>query len=67
LRTRGTIGAMDTVPSRIVLAEDAILLREALSAALAAAGFEVVGQAGDVPDLWRACSGASAAIRPSTS
>jgi DNA-binding NarL/FixJ family response regulator len=44
---------MDTVPSRIVLADDAILLREALSAALAAAGFDVVGQAGDVPELLR--------------
>jgi DNA-binding NarL/FixJ family response regulator len=36
---------------RIVLADDAILLREALAAALAAAGFEVVGQAADVPTL----------------
>ena len=44
---------MDATPSRIVLADDAILLREALSAALAAAGFEVVGQAGDVPELLR--------------
>jgi DNA-binding NarL/FixJ family response regulator len=44
---------MDTVPSRIVLADDAVLLREALSAALAAAGFDVVGQAGDVPELMR--------------
>jgi DNA-binding NarL/FixJ family response regulator len=38
---------------RIVLADDAALLREALAAALAAAGFEVVGQAGDVPSLLR--------------
>jgi DNA-binding NarL/FixJ family response regulator len=44
---------MDTAPSRIVLADDAVLLREALSAALAVAGFEVVGQAGDVPELMR--------------
>jgi DNA-binding NarL/FixJ family response regulator len=44
---------MDTVPNRIVLADDAVLLREALSAALAAAGFDVVGQAGDVPELMR--------------
>jgi DNA-binding NarL/FixJ family response regulator len=36
---------------RIVLADDAVLLREALAAALAAAGFEVVGQADDVPGL----------------
>jgi len=40
-----------TPPIRIVLADDAILLREALADALAAAGFEVVGQAGDVPGL----------------
>ena len=38
-------------PIRIVLADDAILLREALADALAAGGFEVVGQAGDVPGL----------------
>lgn len=37
--------------TRIVLADDAILLREALAAALAAAGFEVVGQAADVSTL----------------
>jgi DNA-binding NarL/FixJ family response regulator len=44
---------MHAPASRIVLADDAVLLREALSAALAAAGFEVVGQAGDVPELMR--------------
>lgn len=38
-------------PIRIVLADDAVLLREALASALAAAGFEIVGQAGDVPTL----------------
>jgi DNA-binding NarL/FixJ family response regulator len=38
-------------PIRIVLADDAVLLREALAAALAASGFEVVGQAMDVPEL----------------
>jgi DNA-binding NarL/FixJ family response regulator len=38
---------------RIALADDAVLLREALAAALAAAGFEVVGQAADVPGLLR--------------
>ena len=32
---------------RVALADDAVLLREALASALAAAGFEVVGQAGD--------------------
>jgi DNA-binding NarL/FixJ family response regulator len=36
---------------RIVLADDAILLREALAGALAAAGFQVVGQAANVPGL----------------
>jgi DNA-binding NarL/FixJ family response regulator len=44
---------MQAAPSRVVLADDAVLLREALAAALAAAGFEVVGQAGDVPELLR--------------
>jgi DNA-binding NarL/FixJ family response regulator len=38
-------------PIRIVLADDAVLLREALAAALASSGFAVVGQADDVPDL----------------
>jgi len=37
--------------TRIVLADDAVLLREALAAGLAAAGFEVVGQSGDVASL----------------
>lgn len=37
--------------TRIVLADDADLLREALAAALAAAGFEVAGQARDVEGL----------------
>ena len=36
---------------RVVLADDATLLREALAASLKAAGFEVVGQAGDVAEL----------------
>jgi DNA-binding NarL/FixJ family response regulator len=38
-------------PLRIVLADDAVLLREALAASLGAAGFEVVGQAGGVDGL----------------
>jgi DNA-binding NarL/FixJ family response regulator len=41
----------DEVPVRVVLADDAVLLREALAASLAAAGFEVGGQASDVPGL----------------
>jgi DNA-binding NarL/FixJ family response regulator len=39
--------------TRIVLADDAVLLREAIAAGLAAAGFEVVGQAADVEGLLR--------------
>jgi DNA-binding NarL/FixJ family response regulator len=38
---------------RVVLADDALLLREALAAGLEAAGFAVVGQAGDVDGLLR--------------
>jgi DNA-binding NarL/FixJ family response regulator len=38
-------------PLRLVLADDAALLREALAASLDVAGFEVVGQAADVPGL----------------
>ena len=41
-----------TAPIRIVLADDAVLLREALASALAAAGFDVAGQAADVPALF---------------
>lgn len=40
-----------TEPIRVVLADDAVLLREALAAALDASGFRVVGQAVDVPGL----------------
>ena len=36
---------------RVVLADDALLLREALAASLAAVGFAVVGQAADVAGL----------------
>lgn len=42
---------MSEEPTRIVLADDAVLLREALAGALAAAGFAVVGQAANVPEL----------------
>jgi DNA-binding NarL/FixJ family response regulator len=38
---------------RVVLADDAVLLREALAASLAAAGFDVVGQAADATGLDR--------------
>ena len=37
--------------TRVVLADDAALLREALAAGLVAEGFEVVGRAGDVDGL----------------
>ena len=43
--------ARDPRPLRIVLADDAVLLREALAASLAAAGFDVVGQAAEVDGL----------------
>lgn len=39
--------------TRIVLADDAVLLREAIAAGLTAAGFEVVGQAADMEGLLR--------------
>src|SRR5687768_12122571 len=38
---------------RVVLADDAVLLRESLAQALASTGFEVVGQAGDGRELLR--------------
>jgi DNA-binding NarL/FixJ family response regulator len=41
----------DEAPIRVVLADDAVLLREALAASLAVAGFEICGGAGDVPEL----------------
>jgi DNA-binding NarL/FixJ family response regulator len=43
--------------TRIVLADDAVLLREALAAGLRASGFEVVGQAADVDGLLRLVDG----------
>lgn len=39
---------------RLVLADDSALLREGLAAALAQAGFQIVGQAGDADALLRA-------------
>jgi DNA-binding NarL/FixJ family response regulator len=47
------------VPLRIALADDAILLREALAGSLHAAGFEVVGQAADVEGLLQLVRNAS--------
>jgi DNA-binding NarL/FixJ family response regulator len=40
-------------PLRVVIAEDQVLLREGLARLLTDSGFEVVGQAGDAPDLLR--------------
>ncbi len=42
---------MNATPIRIAIADDAILLREALASALTAAGFSVVGQAADADGL----------------
>jgi DNA-binding NarL/FixJ family response regulator len=39
--------------TRVVIAEDDILLREGIARLLAEAGFEIVGQAGDAPDFLR--------------
>jgi DNA-binding NarL/FixJ family response regulator len=47
----GTIGLLSSQPIRIVIADDAVLLREALAAALSGAGFELVGQAGEAATL----------------
>ena len=44
---------------RLVIADDAVLFREALASALAAAGHEVVGQAGDKSDLLRLVAAAA--------
>jgi DNA-binding NarL/FixJ family response regulator len=42
---------METTPIRIALADDDVLLREGLARLLEGAGFDVVGQAGDAPEL----------------
>jgi DNA-binding NarL/FixJ family response regulator len=39
--------------TRVALADDAVLLREAIAASLEASGFAVTGSAGDVPGLFR--------------
>jgi DNA-binding NarL/FixJ family response regulator len=44
---------------RVVLADDAVLLREALAASLSAAGFDVVGQAADAEELLALVAGAA--------
>jgi DNA-binding NarL/FixJ family response regulator len=45
--------------TRVVLADDAVLLREALAAGLRAGGFDVVGQAADIDGLLRIVDGES--------
>jgi DNA-binding NarL/FixJ family response regulator len=42
---------MEAATTRIALADDDVLLREGLARLLEGAGFEVVGQAGDAPEL----------------
>jgi serine/threonine-protein kinase PknK len=42
---------MTTSGTRVVLADDDVLLREGLAKLLAAAGFEVIGQCGAAPEL----------------
>src|ERR1044072_5313294 len=44
---------MNTVPLRVGLADDSVLLREGIARLLADSGFDVVGQAGDGEDLLR--------------
>lgn len=39
--------------TRVVIAEDAVLVREGIASILEEAGYEVVGRAGDVPSLMR--------------
>lgn len=48
---------VDMDPVRVVIAEDQVLLREGLVRLLQERGFEVVGQAGDAPDLLRKVAG----------
>src|ERR687883_766591 len=45
-----------TTVTRVVVADDSVLLREGLCRLLEEAGFEVVGQAGDAEDLMRKVS-----------
>lgn len=48
---------MTATPIRVVLADDDVLLREGLASLLERSGFEVVGQAGDAPELLRLVRG----------
>ncbi len=42
---------METIGKRVVIADDDVLLREGIASLLAAAGYDVVGQAGDAAAL----------------
>lgn len=44
---------MPARPTRVVIAEDAVLVREGIASILEEAGYEVVGRAGDVAGLMR--------------
>ena len=50
--SRATVCPMPD-PLRVVIGEDDVLLREGIARLLTDANFEVVGQAGDAPDLLR--------------
>jgi DNA-binding NarL/FixJ family response regulator len=47
----GTVATTAPSPTRVVLAEDDVLLREGLASLLERSGFQVVGQAGDATQL----------------
>jgi DNA-binding NarL/FixJ family response regulator len=53
LPDHGTIAPLTAEQIRIAIADDAVLLREALASALGAADFVVVGQASDAAELLR--------------
>jgi DNA-binding NarL/FixJ family response regulator len=42
---------MSTIPTRVVLADDDVLLREGLASLLERSGFEIAGQGGDAAEL----------------
>ena len=45
------VGAQAATPSRVVVADDDVLLREGLASLLERSDFQVVGQAGDADQL----------------
>jgi DNA-binding NarL/FixJ family response regulator len=52
-RRRTGAGIHGPTPMRVVIADDDVLLRESIASLLDRAGFDVVGQAGDGPELLR--------------